>query len=801
MSEPGPIEPQVTASRRVVTGRAVLTLVAGLVATVVFARLLDRHYPLRDWLALRLLPVWGYTLLFNLACVSAGSQLLARLLGPVEGRALERLVLSMATGLVVFVVALFGFGFVGLMKPTVALGLVLAMTFAGVRSLPALVRAFGEDLGSKAALDGARSSPLVRVLGFLAAGAGAVAVGFMYLEALDPSSMNFDATWYHFPIAQDYARLGRVVPFPGENHRAYPHLTSIVHTWALLVPGVARLPLRWMLALHLEFGIVVWRIVGVAAVMRFMLGGARVRGLWSVFFLFPSIFVYDQSIGGSADHFLGFFAAPIFLALARTLKRFDWRHAVVLGVVLGGHLLTKYQGVYLAFAVFAAVGARLVYFVCLDLRGRGERRGARRWLLGPSVLLATTLAVTAPHTVKNAVFYGNPVYPFAQRVFSSSHPKRGVGYYVETAPEAAFAPKETGLKRQLRVARLLFEHSFDTHNRNLTEHRPYMGSLFSLLLPVLVVARPGRRTWLGAALGIAAFWVWGNTATNDRYMLAFLDLFIATSGVVLVHAWQLGWLARVGLVPVVALQLVWGGDAMLFYGAKRLKPALELVGAGYARRRDDDRLPLKKTQRAITEATPPNAYILARNYKALVGLDRLVHSDIRAAQDDFSYSHLRDARELWEVLHARGITHLLYPHGQRRPSRWNNTVLFGELFHRHGVGAKRFGGVALAAMPAEAPPSSAPYLVLTLGLSAYPDGLYRVEQLDVDDKWVHLATPRPAPERPLRGATVEALLASEGVQAAAVLSGKVPQATRELLEKSFERVEDLDKHALYLKRR
>ena len=156
--------------------------------------------------------------------------------------------------------------------------------------------------------------------------AGGAAIVFLYLEALDVSAINFDATWYHFPIAQDYARAGRIVAFPGENHRAFPHLTSMLHTWALLVPGLPELTQHWMLSLasrvrdralaHRRRG-TLWR-AGCWA-------GATCAGCGPPSSCFPSLFVYDQSIGGSADHFLGFFAVPVVLAAARALERFDVR--------------------------------------------------------------------------------------------------------------------------------------------------------------------------------------------------------------------------------------------------------------------------------------------------------------------------------------------------------------------------------------------------------------------------------------------------------------------------------------------
>ena len=152
------------------------------------------------------------------------------------------------------------------------------------------------------------------------------------------SAINFDANWYHIPVAQDYVRSSCIVPLPADNHKAYPHLASLIHTWALLVPGLNLVPLKHMLMLHIEFSIVLWRIVGVAAGAAWMLSRKDLRGLWPVFFLFPSVFIYDQNIGGSADHLLGFFAIPMFLALARAWDDASWRWVGLLGFLVGGKI-------------------------------------------------------------------------------------------------------------------------------------------------------------------------------------------------------------------------------------------------------------------------------------------------------------------------------------------------------------------------------------------------------------------------------------------------------------------------------
>lgn len=710
---------------------------------------LNGAYPISEWLVWRLAPLWGYTLLWNAACVALGAHLTRQLLQERELPALERLLMSMMLGLTAFVLALYVVGFARGFKPVVAVMLPLACLVVGYGDARKL---WAELMHWRSSIPQPRS--LERVLGALAALGGAAALVFLYLEALDVSAIDYDATWYHWPIAQDYARIGRIVAFPGDNHRTFPHLTSMLHTWALLVPGLPTPTQHWMLSLHLEFTIVVWRLVGAAALARWLLGGRDVRGLWAGFFLFPSIFIYDQAIGGSADHFLGFFAVPIMLAAVRALERFDARYCVLLGVALGGHVLVKYQGVYLFVAIAVAVMLRLAYLGVRLWLGRRrillpiEGVQPRTLLRGTAALALAFTLVSAAHFGKNAVFYHNPVYPFAQNVFTASTPKRQPGYYKETPIRDAFEPKPKGLRRQLWALEELFTYSLHTANRNLTKRRPYMGSLFSLLLPCALFVPQRRRFGAVAGVFTLAFLVWANSAPNDRYLLSFLDLGIGFTLAMLVQVWELGALARVGLVPLVGLQLVWGSDSMLYYGAKQLQAAMAMIADGYERRYDE-RLSGRYTQAQITRATPRNAVILSRNYKGLLGLDRSVMTDIRRGQDNISYSHLKDVRDLYDLVKARGVTHLMYPKGQRLPERWNNTVLFTDLFVGYAVHQQRFGKISLGELPAQAPPHKAPYLVAAAGVRGVKDGVWEIQQLDFDWRDPERFSPRPAPRYPL----------------------------------------------------
>ena len=176
----------------------------------------------------------------------------------------------------------------------------------------------------------------------------------------------------------------------------------------------------------------------------------------------------------------------------------------------------------------------------------------------------------------------------------------------------------------------------------------------------------------------------------------------------------------------------------------------------------------------------------------------MVLSDIRAAQFYISYTGLRDARELWTLLRDRGVTHLLYPDGKRAPVRLNNTVLWAELFHRHARDVKRFGSLVLGTLPATPPPPSAPLLVLTRGVRGYKDGVYRVEQLDVDSQRPPgLALPVPKP----RYSDDAALNLIDQVQViAAAPSAQWPADAQDELDQTFQRFEAFSEYSIYLRR-
>ena len=165
-----------------------------------------------------------------------------------------------------------------------------------------------------------------------------------------------------------------------------------------------------------------WTLVGVAAAARWF-ADRQQPALWTAFALFPGIFAYDGNIGGSADHFLGLFAAPLMLLTARALPASRPRHVPRLGLARGRRLDGEGAGRVPRRAVRGA--ARACARGHLVVRPSRGDRGAP----SPAAIAddgrprgGPALAVMLPHLISNFVFFRNPVYPLLQNVFTASTP-------------------------------------------------------------------------------------------------------------------------------------------------------------------------------------------------------------------------------------------------------------------------------------------------------------------------------------------------------------------------------------------
>jgi hypothetical protein len=754
---------------------ALVTLVC-VVTGAYFLTQLNGPYPIRDWLFWPLLEIVAWCALFHIACLSFGHLVVSRWLRQGNLPTTEKVVASMAVGVVAFVTAMYIGGALALYGPVFAIALPSLMLVAGAGELWIFVQGWRASRFAK-------PHPPLHPLVAAAIVVGVLCCGLLYLQSMTPDALNYDSKWYHLTVAQDYAREGRIVPFPGDYNKNMPQLVGLVHAWGWMVPGPAE-PVRWMMVLHQELAIVLWTLAAVSAGVSWFAERARVPGAWTVFFLFPGIFVYDSNIGGSADHFLGFFAVPLFLAAIRAGEGLAPRRCALLGIIAAATVLTKYQSIYMLGAVGALfVGMWLRKFaaeVWPRWGGMGAttqaRTGSRAWLWkGPVVAAMVGLLLTLPHFLKNWIFYRNPVYPYLTTVFTGSHPSLPETPLLvanlladnNAQPQGTFWHKLSG------AFWLLFTFSLKPHY-SIT--RPVIGSLFTLLLPVIPLLRRSRRLMLGVFVSLVALMGWGFTYLVDRNLQTFLPLLIAVTGGVILRAWDAGWLARPGLIALVLAQLVWSGDAFFFSGEGHLSDAVSMIRSGYdgkAKTRFDKYL---RGQVGLQKRLPPEAVVLFHNTRLSLGVNRPVVQDLPGFQGLISYSKVRTPRELCELYRSLGITHIVHERGSWKAFTRQEEVVFDSFLARFAQNRTQENEYELIELPADLPPAEAPYRVLGLGLTGYHDGIYPVDAMGTVEPLLDRLKTYAEPEVPTTGDATAAPEIIDHVNAVLIGSGTTPPA-------------------------
>lgn len=696
-------------------GVAALVAAIGLAGTYVFRDAVQRVQPMDGWLFWSLAKIWGALAAFNAAAWAFGQLLLTRLLRLSTVPPLERAALSACLGIFAFAAALFGAGVFGGFTAEVAVALPAVMLLAAASTC---AREFTRPRGPAAPAG---------VFATLATFGGVIAAFLLYLQSFTPDALNYDAAWMHVKFAEDYARHGRLIPFPSSYHGGLPHLASILYTWAYLIPGL-ELSEHWMLVLHLEFSVVLWTLCAVAATVQRMLGRFDVRGSWAAFWLFPGIFVYDNNLGGAADHVLAFFSTCVVLAMLRVVRSFNTGACVALTVASAAALLTKYQAFYVLVpvALIIAVAWLRAWQGASDAGYRRALLRAPLWMLGCGALLLL------PHFAKNWVYYHNPVYPLMQHVFTHSTPSvpGGTVLVEKIYTDSSWIPAGDALDRFKHALGLFGRFSFQPHY-SFIGSVPVFGSLFTLLLPVVLLLRSRRRIALVALVGSVAILLWGYTYNVDRNLQTFMPVLASVVGAVLIEGWQLGALARIGLIPLVGLQLVWGADAAILSGRDRIASAFSLITSTFDHRAEIRFEGFRPGFRLISAALPRNAQVLLHTSHVSLGIDRDIIQDWAGYQGLISYGNLRTPAELFNYYRSLGVTHLLDEANRRSAPTKQEEVLYQTFVQRHAKGARHLAGYRLFTMPHRGPTAEAPYQVLCAGLSFYDDGLYPIEQLNV----------------------------------------------------------------------
>jgi hypothetical protein len=763
----------------------------------VYAATLNHAYPIKDWLFWTLAPLWLSSAMFSAACVSLGAFVLRRLWGSTPPwPPLETLVQSFAVGLVGFTLALYAGGAAGIYGPVFAIALVVLMLASGARALLTLYR---ETRAARAA-----TGAPPRLWSYVLWGAGCACIGIVYLQVMTPDAINYDASWYHLPTAMDYAREGRIVPFYSDYNRAFPQLATFVYAWGAMLPGLSA-PLRWTQALHLEFTCFLWTLAGVAAAARWLCDDPRKPATWVAFFLFPAIYVYDHNMGGSADHVLAVFAVPGFLAVMRALPNLERRACTLAGVVFAGALLTKYQAIYcIAGLGVIGLGAwlRLLYGRRRLPSAEAKAARTRELWVGPAWLAASVLAFTSPHFIKNLIFYRNPVYPLAQGLFTGSYPQHPKSlFFMETIFAQPEHQLQGALFEKLRQALALgFTASFKPHY-SFTQGVPMLGSLFVLLLPIALFAERKHRLWLGIIATYVATVAWAWTYVVDRYLQAVVPMMAAVTAALIIRGWQLGWPGRLAMVPLVMLQLVWGGDAFFYSGASRLVSSMSLINSGYEKRTKTRFDGYFANAVSASKALPVNARVLLHSERINLGVDRLITFDAPGMQGQVYYDNLAGPNALYRHYRELGVTHLAWLGNARSEHSKQGEILFATFVARYAKNRRQFGGLVIAEMPPVPPPPDEPSQALVLGTS-YPSGLYDLAQLTVQERVrADRHEPFPTPLEPAKSNTEYGELLERADSLVKPHSLQLQGTARRVLQKQFVKAMHYWGHEVYVRTR
>ncbi len=781
--------------RRVLdAARGPLLLVTALATVYLFIHYAAKSYAVADWLAWPLLEVWAYVALFWLGAASFGLLVLEKVVRHDAESSLEALALSLPLGVVGFNTAMYVGGALSLFRPWFAVALPCVMVASGARQLVSLARAW------RSREDASPRTPLGRVLTGAATALGVAAIFLLYLQTMTPDAINFDASWSHLVIAQDYAREGRMVAFDADYTKCFPHLASVVHTYAFLVP-LQNEPLRWMLALHNELGAVLATLVGVGALIEALVG-RRVRAGWVVFFLFPAIFVYDMNLGGAADHYEALFTAPLVLAGLRALGTTSVRRYVLAGLLAGAGLATKLHAIHVIAPLTLVLGFGLLPSGVATLRASRKLRPLFSVVVAPAAGFGGALFLAlSPHLVRNAVFHGNPLYPFALDLFHRSHP---------TTPRAGFLfeylfkdwtwrPHGTTYENLVEAGKLFFTFSLHPHY-SFTKDVPNFGSLFTLTLPWLFFVRGRKPIGLATFVGFGAMFMWAMTFRVDRHLQPFVPLFAASTGALIARAWELGAFSRVGVATLVGAQLVYSGDVVAYSGTQRINASLDLIKSGYdgrAKTRFDN---YRKVFRDVGAALPKDALLVLHTYRPSLGINRRIYMDWAGQQGLISYEPLHNPREVFDLYRSLGITHVLLLPERPAPTKQEDAV-FTSFIHRYGKGLRHFGGYDLVEMPKTAPPEDHPWRALSLGVPGYQDGIYPIESMNTPDALPEPVRKYPAPAEAVErsNAAIEQALGS--VDVVFVGSGRAEEIAAHKLDTRFDHVTTYSRgHAIYIKK-
>ncbi len=486
-------------------------------------------------------------LLFLAAAAAVGRRILD-LLRLADVPALERLVYSIAFGLGAIGYYVLLVGLLGYLRPLpVLLGVAVLVMIAwpGARLALADVRE---------AVHVGRWSLGATLAGLVFAAAGAVVLVSCFVP---PGSHEWDALSYHLAAPKVYLQHGRIVYIPTDHHTNFPFLVQMLFTLGLMVHGLPLAQLfhasTWALLI-----VMTWSV----GERRFSPHAGRIAAL--VVASTP-IFVWEAG----APYIDVAYALYALLAVAaaieyRATRRPGWLVASALSV--GFCLSVK----TLAVTLFAALLGWLL------LRALCSGRQARRVGIRHAALFALVGGIVgSPFYIKSWVQTGNPVYPFAYRLFggrdwnqsladaySNQQVSFGLGTAAPTPLEdlagrkAEVGPKDAATRMRhallapfglVALPRLFY----DPQDFGVFTH---LGYLWLALPPLLLIAGGSSASVLVGGLALVLLLIWSQSMQYVRYAMPLVPLFALLGGDAAARLWRSSRFAAGAVGVVLAVQ-------------------------------------------------------------------------------------------------------------------------------------------------------------------------------------------------------------------------------------------------------
>ncbi|HEY3497061.1 MAG TPA: hypothetical protein VGK73_20320 [Polyangiaceae bacterium] len=709
--------------------RAVVLVLVLLGATGFFASIVRGHYPLEHWLFFRYAIYWLCTGVFLAGALGVGQLTLVRVFRsklPLH----EATIAALALGLFEFELAMLLVGIVQRFNTISFFAVPIAFLVGGSSGLRSLARGW---LGLYR-----RSRPHVGPIGLLSIGFGLIVFAMIYFAALTPENVQFDSRWKHMSLAEDWVAWGGIRRRDeGWLFSARPHMTSLLYTWAFLLPN-ARLFDKMLLCSHLELAIfAVTTLVGIPALVRRLVPRADPRAVWAARFLFPGVLLYDSSVCGGADHIGALFGVPAALCLFRAWKKLELRPTLLLATVLAAAVLVK-ETIAIMLVPFPALAicARAAWLGIKRLRGSVEPEALRNAWRSPLAALGVALLLTTPLWLENLIWYGDPLYPSLNRFFSPNPWSDAAAYRFRWGYQDAqmWAPERNweGLRETLAQ---LFWYSFDPHDwKRFHRDVPVFGSLFTLLLFCLPFVRGTKRIWVLVAWVHLAIFAWYSVHHQDRYLQGVLPLMASVTAAVLLLLWrQFGYAVRGALALLVGFQLVWGGDVYFFqtHAMARSAPkkTLDLLSAGFEKKYDA-RFNVQSSYQAIGQLLPPKARVLLHETNINLGTGRTTVLDNPGWQYAIEYGETKSPAAVHDLFVKLGVTHVFT---KTEKSKGSDSIagdirFFDYVRRRASERISVSGGILVPIGKKPEGPFDDSVAMLSCG-NDYDPGLYRVTDL------------------------------------------------------------------------